>query len=95
MKKFVMLHYGFEKPTPEIMAAWGTWFKEHEGSMTENCGFGNAREISADGTKELPMGTGSITGYTAINAESMDEAEKIASGNPFIESIRIYEVRGM
>ncbi len=27
MKKFVLLHYGFEKPTPEIMAAWGKWFQ--------------------------------------------------------------------
>ena len=27
MKKFVFLHYGFEKPTPEIMAAWGKWFE--------------------------------------------------------------------
>ena len=27
MKKFVLLHYGFEKPTPEIMAAWGKWFE--------------------------------------------------------------------
>jgi hypothetical protein len=22
MKKFLMLHYGYEEPTPEIMAAW-------------------------------------------------------------------------
>ncbi len=27
MKKFVFLTYGFEKPTPEIMEAWGTWFE--------------------------------------------------------------------
>src|SRR5664279_5772136 len=27
VKKFVLLHYGFEKPTPEIMAAWGKWFE--------------------------------------------------------------------
>jgi len=26
VKKFVLLHYGFERPTPEIMAAWGKWF---------------------------------------------------------------------
>jgi len=26
MKKFVLLHYGFEKPTPKIMTAWGNWF---------------------------------------------------------------------
>ena len=27
MRKFVFLHYGFEKFTPEIMAAWGKWFE--------------------------------------------------------------------
>ena len=27
MKKFMILHLGFEKPTPEIMAAWGKWFE--------------------------------------------------------------------
>ena len=27
VKKFLLLHYGFERPTPEIMEAWGTWFE--------------------------------------------------------------------
>ncbi len=27
VKKFLFLHYGFEKPTPEIMSAWGKWFE--------------------------------------------------------------------
>ncbi len=40
------------------------------------------------------MGPDSITGYSLINAESIDEAEKLAQGNPFIASIRIYEVMG-
>jgi hypothetical protein len=26
MKKFMMLHFGFEKPTPEIMTAWNNTF---------------------------------------------------------------------
>ena len=26
MKKFVIFHYGFEMPTPEIMEAWSKWF---------------------------------------------------------------------
>ena len=49
--------------------------------------------ITKDGTNELPWGADSITGYSIITAESLDEAEKIASSNPFIASIRIYELR--
>ena len=48
----MLLHYGFETPTPEIMAAWGSWF------------------------------------------ESIADAQ-VAQGNPFIDSIRIYELRSM
>ena len=38
------------------------------------------------------MGMESITGYSIINAESLDEAEKIAQENPFIAGIRVYEI---
>ena len=92
MKRFMLLHYGFEKPTPEIMAAWGKWFESVAEATVEHGGLGSAREISASGTKDLPMGMESITGYSIINAESLDDAEKIAQDNPFIASIRVYEI---
>ena len=41
------------------------------------------------------MGVDSITGYTIIKAESLDEAEKIAQSNPYISSIRVYEIQPM
>ena len=53
------------------------------------------REISDAGTKDLPMGMESITGYIIINADSLDAAEKIAQGNPYIASIRVYEIMTM
>jgi hypothetical protein len=93
MKKYVLLHYGFEKPTPEIMSAWGKWFEVTKPHMVDMGGFGLGRELSRSGTKELPMGPDSITGFTIVNAESLDDAEKLAQGNPYISSIRIYEVR--
>ena len=96
MKKFMLLHFGFEKPTPEIMAAWGQWFESVADKTVDKGGhFSNGREISHAGTKDLPLGMDSITGYTVINAESLDEAEKIAQGNPFIASIRVYELMTM
>jgi hypothetical protein len=95
MKRFMLLMYGFEKPTPEIMQAWGTWFESVADRTLDQGGFhGGAKEISASGTKDLPMGMESITGYTIIEAEDLDEAEKIARANPYIASIRVYEVRG-
>ncbi len=96
MKKYMLLHFGFEKPTPEIMAAWGKWFESIADMSVENGGFhGGAREISHDGSKDLPMGMDSITGYSIVNAESLEDAEKIAQGNPFIASIRVYEIMSM
>ena len=95
MKKFVMMHFGFEKPTPEIMAAWGKWFESIKDNVVDmgNVGFRGGREISNDGTKDLPMGLDSITGFSVVQAESLDHAEKMAQGNPFISSIRVYELR--
>ena len=92
MKRFMLLHFGFERPSPEVMAAWGKWFDSVADRTVEHGGFRAAREINHDGTKDLPMGLESITGYSIIKAQSLDEAETIAQGNPFIASIRIYEI---
>ena len=89
----MLLMYGFEKPTPEIMQAWNTWFESVADRTVDQGGFhGGAREISRSGTKDLPIGMESITGYSIIEAESLDAAEKIAQRNPYIASIRVYEV---
>jgi len=93
VKKFVFLHFGFEKPTPEIMKAWGAWFESIADRTVDQGGFGGAKEISNAGTKDLPWGMESITGYNVIEAESLDEAEKIAKDCPYIASIRVYEFR--
>ena len=93
MKRFMLMHFGFEPPTPEIMGAWGAWFESVADRTVEQGGFSGGREISSVGTKELPWGMDSITGYNIIEAESLDEAEEIAKSNPFIASIRVYEIR--
>jgi hypothetical protein len=95
VKKFMLLMYGFEKPTPEIMNAWTAWFESTADITLDQGGFhGGALEISDSGTKDLPMGMESITGYTIIEAETLDQAEKIARDNPYIASIRVYEIMG-
>lgn len=93
MKRFMFLHFGFEKPTPEIMAAWKAWFESIADRQVAQAGFATGREITGEGARDLPWGADSITGYNVIEAESMEQAEALARGNPFISSIRIYELR--
>lgn len=93
MKKFMYLHIGFEKPTEQIMQAWQQWFETIADRQVEQAGFAGGREITKDGSRELPWDQDSITGYNIITAENLDEAERLAQGNPFISGIRIYEMR--
>jgi hypothetical protein len=95
MKKFMFLSVGFEMPTPEIMEAWGKWFESIGDKMESGSPLGAGREITRAGTKELSMGLDSITGYTIINAESLDEAEKIAKACPIVTSMKVYELMSM
>ncbi len=95
MKKFMFLHFGFEKPTAEIMEGWGKWFESIADKQIDQGGFSGGREISKSGTKDLPMGMESITGYNIIEAADLNEAEKVAQDNPYIASIRVYEIRSM
>lgn len=91
----MLLHFGFEKPTPEIMDAWNHWFASIADRMVDQGGFSGGREISKNGTKDLPWSATSITGYNIIEAEDLDAAVRIAQENPFIDSIRVYEIRTM
>jgi hypothetical protein len=94
MKKFLILHFGFKKPTPEEMAAWNTWFESIASRQVERGHFPGGRELSHSGSKELPFGEDSITGYTIITADDLDDAEKVAQECPIVASTRIYEIMG-
>ncbi len=72
VKRFMLLHFGFEKPIPETMAAWRTWLESVADRTVDQDGFRGARKISHRGSKDLPMGMESITGYSIINAESLE-----------------------
>jgi DNA-binding transcriptional ArsR family regulator len=96
MKKFVLLSLGFETPTQEIQMAWGKWFQSIAEKIVDSGNpLGAGREITRDGTKELPLGRDSITGYLIINAENIDEAEKVAQTCPIITGMRVYEAMSM
>lgn len=92
MKQFMLLHVGFEPPTPQIMQAWRHWFEVNAGRTLENFGLRNGREVTRAGAVALAMGADALTGYTIINAGDLNEAEEIARSNPFISAVRVYEL---
>ena len=96
MKKFVLIHVGFETPTEEIKKAWMAWFTKH-GDMFVDSGapFMPGKEVTKLGVKDLPHDKNAITGYSIINAESMEEAVTIVQDCPIITSMRVYEAARM
>lgn len=93
MRRFMFLHLGFEPPTEEIMAEWMKWFESVKDRTVDQGGFhGGARELSRDGTKDLFLNQDAITGYSILQAEDLEEATELAKTNPFIKSIRVYEI---
>ena len=93
MKRFLFLSFGFEKPTPEIMGAWEKWFESISDRMVDQGGlWKGGREITENGTSELPFGEDSVTGFLIFYAESIEEAEKIAKECPIVSSNRVYEI---
>ena len=90
MKKFLLLTIGFVPPTDEIMAAWNNWFASIGDAIVEHHGLASGIEITAGGSRDLPLDLEAITGAMVIQAENLGQAEKIAQDCP---SIRVYEIR--
>lgn len=74
------------------MEAWGGWLASIKENIVEMGHLGGGQEISREGTKDLPMGLDSITGFMIVNAASHEDAMKMAESNPYITSIRVYEL---
>ena len=74
------------------MNSWHKWFNSIEDKIEEQVGFRNGKEVTKNRVSELAMDKDALTGYLVINAESIDEAIKIAQDCPMITSTNVYEV---
>ena len=96
MKKFLFLYKGYKTPTPEIGQAWMDWFASVGGAMVDS---GNPMsggvEVFPDDIKMIEAGLESFTGYSIINAETMEDAITLAKTNPMITSVVVYDLAKM
>lgn len=97
MKKYMFLFQGAWDPTtPEMKDAWTGWFAEIGDSIVDGGNpFGEGREITKSGSRDLPLESDSTTGYTIVEAASLDDAEKLLANCPIITSVRVYEAMSM
>ena len=95
MSKFVFLYHGQSEPTDDVMAAWHEWF-DGIGSHIVDSGnpFGLGREVAGGTGVELTSTMSPATGYSIVNADSLDEAEKLLVGCPSSVT-RVYEAMPM
>ena len=91
-EEICFLTYGFERPTPEIMAAWNTWFEINKGQYCQHGGSERWSRNLKSRNQGFANGTKSITGFMIMSAESLEDAERMAQSNPYVTSIRVYEM---
>jgi hypothetical protein len=52
-------------------------------------------EVTPNGVVQLEVGIESFTGYSIVNAESLEAAIELAKTNPMITSVVVYELARM
>lgn len=97
MKKFLFMYLGEWEYTDAMKQAWGAWFAKVGPHLVDGGSpLGPGRALSASGMLDLTPDSGApITGYSIISAESMEHAERLLDGVPFVDSVRVYECMSM
>jgi len=101
MADFVLLYRGGSTPESDearaaVMAAWTAWFGSLGSAVKDG---GNpftevARRVRSDGAIGDVPATGIATGYSILQANSLDAAATLAKGCPVLQSggeIEVYE----
>ena len=91
MAKYMLIYTGGGGmgSTPEeqerIMGEWGQWYGEMGDAIVDGgAPFGEAKHLHGDGIGDGPLGDTPATGYTVIEADSLDAAAKATAGHPHI-----------
>ncbi len=92
MAKFVLAYHGGGMPETEaeqaeMMAAWGAWF----GGLAEAVLDGGnpvamAKTVASNGSVSDGGGANPLSGYSLVQADSIDAAVEMAKGCPILAS---------
>ena len=98
MSKYLLVYAGGSMPETDeqrdaVMKAWDGWFHQlGKGLVDGGNPISASKKVSADGS--ITTGAGDASGYSIIEADSLDAATDLAKGCPVLQggaSIGIYE----
>jgi hypothetical protein len=92
MAKFVLIYTGgggmsaAPEERDQIMAAWGAWYGRMGSAIVDGgAPFGASKHLKTTGSVEDgPLGSAPATGYTIIDAESLDAAAAACAEHPHL-----------
>lgn len=90
MAKFVLAYHGGSMAdTPEeqqkVMAEWGAWFGTlGEAVLDGGNPVAEAKTVASDGSITAGGGANPLTGYSLLEAASIDDAVSMAKGCPIL-----------
>jgi hypothetical protein len=99
MSQYVLLYKGGSMPESEedkkqVMEAWTTWFQKLGDKIKDQGNpFGPSKEIAHDGSVS-GAATSGLSGYSILQADSLDEATELAKECPVVQggaSVEVYE----
>jgi hypothetical protein len=103
MPKYVFAYHGGANPANEqeykgVMEKWNKWFGEIRPSLADaGSPVGKSATVSKAGVRH-DGGANPLSGYSFVNAASIEDAVKLAKGCPILDaggSVEIAEAVGM
>jgi hypothetical protein len=92
MAKYLFVYHGGSKPTSQeqvdsVMQAWGAWFEKMGNAVVDGGNpVGLSTTVQSDGSVVSNGGSNPASGYTLVEAASVDEAVALAKGCPILAS---------
>jgi hypothetical protein len=92
MSKYLFVYHGNGAPTnpadvEKVMNAWGAWFGSMGAAVIDGGNpVGKSSTVKSDGSLTGGGGANPVSGYSLIEASSLEDAHKKAKGCPLLNS---------
>lgn len=92
MAKYVFAYHGGNHPSSpaeikQVMDAWGAWFGSLGAAVIDGGNaVGKSSTVKADGSLASGGGANPVSGYSLIEAASLEDAHKKAKGCPILKA---------